>query len=118
MARILLVDDDATTLDLIGRALAADRHQVKRCSDGQEALQELLAAPDAFDLLLTDVDMPGVHGIELARRTAEVAPRVRILMMSGFDGETDQASLALVASFITKPVSLARVRAAVRAALA
>ena len=120
MARILLVDDDVTTLELVGRALVADSHKVTRCQDGHEALQQIQTASAEFDLLLTDVEMPGLDGIELARRVAEAAPHVRILLMSGFAGGQDQAgSLGIpVAGFVSKPLSLDQIRASVRSALA
>lgn len=120
MARILLVDDDSTTLELVARALVADSHQVTRCQDGQEALQQIEAASAEIDLLLTDVEMPGLDGIELARRVAVAAPHVRILLMSGFSGGTDQIeSLGLpVAGFVSKPLSLDQIRTMVRSALA
>ena len=120
MARILLVDDDPTTLDLVGRALAADNHEVVRCLDGQDAIQQLQTGTAGIDLLLTDVEMPGLDGIELARQAASAAPGMRILLMSGFAGGTDQVgSLAFpVAGFISKPLSLDQIRAAVRSALA
>lgn len=120
MARILLVDDDPTTLDLVGRALATDQHEVIRCLDGQEAIQKLKAEPTAIDLLLSDIEMPGLDGIELAKQIAGTAPHVRILLMSGFDNGTNQVgSLDFrVAGFVTKPLSLDQIRAAVRSALA
>lgn len=120
MARILLADDDPTTLDLIGRTLEAEGHEVIRCMDGNEALQRLGAAPQGFDLLITDLDMPGLNGIELASRAAAAAPQMRILLMSGFGGGTDPAEeLGIpVAGFVSKPLSLDQMRDAVAAALA
>lgn len=120
MARILLVDDDPTTLDLVGRTLEAEGHEVIRCLDGQDAFQRLSAAPQSFDLLLTDMEMPGLDGIELASRTAAAAPQIRILLMSGFSSGNDAAEeLGIpVAGFVSKPLSLDQMREAVRSALA
>ena len=120
MARILLADDDPTALDLVGRALEADGHEVIRCPDGQDAFQRLTAAPQSFDLLLTDMEMPGINGIELASRAAAAAPRIRILLMSGFSSGADPATeLGIpVAGFVSKPLSLDQMREAVRSALA
>lgn len=119
MARILLADDDPTTLDLVARALGADGHDVVRCQDGHEALQHVLSGAP-IDLLLTDVEMPSLDGIELAKRVAGAAPRIRILLMSGFSSGADQADArgVAVAGFISKPLSLDQIRAAVRSALA
>ena len=120
MARILLADDDPTTLDLVGRTLEADGHEVIRCTDGQEAFQRFSAAPRSFNLLITDLDMPGIDGIELASRAAAAAPQLRILVMSGFSGGTDSAEdLGIpAAGFISKPLSLEQMREAVNSALA
>ena len=120
MARILLADDDTTTLDLVGRTLEADGHEVIRCVDGQEALQRFSAAPESFNLLITDLDMPGINGVELASRAAAAAPQLRILVMSGFGGSADPAEdLGIpAAAFISKPLSVDQVREAVSSALA
>lgn len=116
MARILLVDDDPATLDFIGRALSADGHEVLSCADAQEALQELSAVP--VDLMLTDLGMPGLDGLGLARRAAKALPSIRILLMSGFASPDLPAAQALpIAGFISKPLSLEQVRSAVRSAL-
>ena len=120
MARILLADDDPASLDLIGRTLMADGHEVLRCADGTEAFQQLSAAPDKFDLLLTDIEMPAMDGLQLAGRAATLAPDLKILLMSGFSESSDQAgNLGFsIAGFISKPLSLEQVRNAVRSALA
>ncbi len=119
MARILLVDDDPATLDLVGRALSADGHEVLSCADGQEALQELSAGPVSFDLMLTDLDLPGLDGLELARRAVTTVPGICILLMSGFTSPDQAAAQALpIAGFVSKPLSLEQIRSAVRSALA
>lgn len=120
MARILLADDDPTALDLVSRALSAEGHKIVRCADGQEALQHLVAAPGDFDLLVSDVEMPGLDGVELAKQAAVVKPGLRILLMSGFAGGTDHfASLNIPkVGFVSKPLTLEQIRSAVRSALA
>lgn len=119
MARILIVDDDRTILELVGRALTADKHDVVRCEDGFDAIERLQAGPAAYDLLVSDLEMPGLDGIELARQAAEVAPELRILLMSGFVGGTEQVgALEFPVGFVSKPLSLRQIRAAVRSALA
>ena len=120
MARILLADDDPAALTLVGRALSAEGHQVVSCSDGHETLQHLSSAADSFDLLVSDVEMPGMDGIELAQQAVAMAPRLRILLMSGFAGGSDRiTSLKLPsAGFVSKPLSLDQIRSAVRKALA
>ena len=67
MARILLAEDDAATRDMVQRALAMDGHEVVVTQDGAEALEKLQAAPGRFDLLISDVQMPGVDGVGAGR---------------------------------------------------
>src|SRR5215471_19230327 len=68
MARILLADDDAATRELVQRALAMDGHDVVVTQDGAEALERLEAGGGRIDLLISDVQMPGVDGIDLVEK--------------------------------------------------
>jgi DNA-binding NtrC family response regulator len=119
MARILLADDDAATRDLVRRALAGDGHDVIVTQDGQEALDALLATPTAFDLLITDVQMPVLDGLALARQAKVAAPKLRIVLMSGlahgFKG-TDALKPNLRTT-MTKPFTLDQMRQTVRQVL-
>src|SRR5262245_12617500 len=84
MARILLADDNAATRDLVQRALAIDGHEVIVTQDGAEALEKLQAAPERIDLMITDVQMPALDGVALVEKGLAEAPRLRVIMMSGF----------------------------------
>jgi len=119
MARILLAEDDAATRDLVQRALALDGHQVIVTQDGAEALEKLQAAPDRIELLISDVQMPGVDGIELVEKGLAAAPTLRVVLMSGFAGEFGRAEhlKGRIARIITKPFTLEQIRSAVKAAL-
>ena len=68
MARILLAEDDAATRDMVQRALAMDGHEVIVTQDGAEALEKLQAAPGRIDLLISDVQMPGLDGVALVEK--------------------------------------------------
>jgi two-component system cell cycle response regulator CpdR len=119
MARILLADDDAATRDLVQRALATDGHTVTPTQDGTEALEKLRETPDAFDLLITDVQMPGLDGIALAEASVTANTRLRVILMSGFADEFGRAEhlQGKIARVLTKPFTLEQIRAAVKAAL-
>jgi len=84
MARILLAEDDDSMRDFLGKALERAGHEVVRVADGEDGLDVLGEAPGQFELLLTDIVMPGVDGIELARRAAEVDPGLKIMFITGF----------------------------------
>jgi two-component system, cell cycle response regulator CpdR len=120
MARILLADDDAATRDLVQRALLADGHQVIVTQDGSDALDQLSSAGGPIDLLISDVQMPGLDGIALAEKSMAAFPKLRVLLMSGFVGELDRAEhlRRSVSGIITKPFTLEQIRGAVKAALA
>lgn len=120
MAQILLADDDKATRDLVKRALESDGHKVDLTQDGTEALERLTAAPDGVDVLVSDVHMPGLDGIDLARRAIETAPRLKLLLMSGFAEELDRAQglKSPNLNVIIKPFTLEQIRAAVRTLLA
>jgi two-component system cell cycle response regulator CpdR len=119
MAKILLADDDKATRDLVKRALESDGHSVEITQDGTEALETLTGAPGAFELLVSDVHMPGIDGVDLARRAIAAAPGLKLLLMSGFTEELDRAQ-ALKSpnlSVITKPFTLEQIRTLVRSLL-
>jgi CheY-like chemotaxis protein len=119
MARIILADDDPVALDLVARTLEADGHRVTRCCDGLEALSLVLKAPGQYDLLVSDIHMPGLDGITLAERALVAASRMRIVLMSGFSGEFDRAGHLdpNAIRFVTKPLTLEQLRDHVREAL-
>ncbi len=82
MARILLAEDDDQMRAFLSRGLRRAGHAVDAVADGQAALERALR--NAYDLLLTDVVMPGIDGIELARRVAAQQPGVRVMFITGF----------------------------------
>ncbi|WP_394692884.1 cell cycle two-component system response regulator CpdR [Hyphobacterium sp.] len=84
MAKILLAEDDGSMRDFLAKALKRAGHDVVACADGDEGLSVFEANKDAFDLLLTDIVMPGIDGIELARRAAELTPALKIMFITGF----------------------------------
>ncbi|MGH6947553.1 MAG: response regulator [Kiloniellales bacterium] len=82
MANILLAEDDDSMREFLATALRRAGHEVRTASDGMEALSALTAGP--VDLLLADVVMPGLDGIELARRAASERPGIKVMFITGF----------------------------------
>ncbi len=82
MARILLAEDDDSMRRFLAKALEKAGHRVKSYGQGDEALSEL--DEDRFDLLLTDIVMPVMDGIELARRATARHPDLKIMFITGF----------------------------------
>jgi two-component system cell cycle response regulator CpdR len=84
MAKILLAEDDDSLRGFLMGALKRAGHTVKDFDEGRTALKAL--EREVFDLLLTDIVMPGLDGIELARRGAELDPAMKIVFITGFAG--------------------------------
>jgi len=120
MPKILIADDEDSMRQLVARAIAMDGHETVTAQDGAEALEILTSANGAFDLLLTDIQMPVMDGIALALSAARDFPRLTILLMTGFADQRERASNlnALVHDVVTKPFSVADIRTAVADALA
>ena len=120
MPRVLIADDEASMRALVARAIAMDGHETVTAQDGAEALEILTREGGAFDLLLTDIQMPVMDGIALALSAARDFPDLTILLMTGFADQRERASNlnALVHDVITKPFSVADIRTAVADALA
>ena len=101
----------------LGRGL--EGHEVVVTQDGVEALEKLQAAPARFDVLVTDVQMPGLDGIALVEKGLAVNAKLRVVLMSGFADELGRAAHLKdkISRVITKPFTLEQIRSAVKAAL-
>src|SRR5581483_11359909 len=110
--RILLAEDDDSLRAFLTRALERAGYDVTACPDGETAVEAL---EQTFDVLLTDIVMPGIDGIEVARQAAARQPGLRIMFITGF------AAVALSAGdrappgskVLSKPVHLREIVAEV-----
>src|SRR5215217_7370951 len=82
MIRILLAEDDTSMREYLARALTRVGYDVVAVGCGTEAMP--LLESDRFDLLLTDIVMPEMDGIELAQKAATIAPDMRVMFITGF----------------------------------
>lgn len=82
--RILYVDDEEALVMLMQRALGRRGYQITGFLDPRVALQEFARQPERFDLVITDLAMPGMTGAELAAKVREIRPDVPIIMTSGY----------------------------------
>ena len=111
--RVLLVEDDAEIRWCTAALLSDLGHQVTEASNGTEAIQHLEA--QRFDVLVTDLSIPGMPGAELAARALESQPALPIVFASGHDpNETTRAMAGAV--FLRKPYDAEALRAALQAA--
>lgn len=105
MIRILLAEDDQVMREYLTRALEKSGYAVTAVDRGTAALP--LIETERFDLLLSDIVMPEMDGIELAQRAAEIAPDLRIMFITGFAAVTLKAGKQVPqARVLSKPFHL------------
>jgi len=116
---ILVVEDQEEVRDFIAAALESFGYRVLKARDAAEALAICAPGGPAIHLVLTDVVMPGVQGLQLAERLGVVRPGLRIVFMSGYTDNAvlQQGGLGPGADFIMKPFTAGQLAARVRAAL-
>lgn len=107
MARILIAEDDTSMRHFLAMALQRAGHEVETCADGLEAL-EALESDQPYDLLVTDIIMPGLDGIELSDRAAVLRPKLKVMFITGFAAVAkDQRAAALSGPHVlSKPFHL------------
>ena len=118
MARILITEDEDSLRSFVARALRLDGHEAIEAADGAEGLE--LLGEGCFDLLLSDIRMPVMDGIELAHKAAEIHPEMKILLMTGYAEQRERADdlAAKIVDVVSKPFTLPDIRIAVAQALA
>jgi CheY-like chemotaxis protein len=119
--RILFVDDEKVLADLGQELLEMLGYSVTAVTNSREALACFRARPDAFDLVITDMTMPGLTGRELARELSAISPDIPIIMCSGFTeyvNSADASREAGVSEFLMKPYVTSRMAQVIRRVLA
>ncbi len=106
MARILLAEDDPSMRGFLARALTKAGHVVVDVPDGEAALTCLVESE--FDLLLADIVMPGINGIDLAKHASSDTPKLKVMLITGFAAVALKAKgeLSSVAKVLSKPFHL------------
>jgi excisionase family DNA binding protein len=115
--RILVVDDEATIRDLLSKTLALAEYDVDLAPDGRTALERLRIIP--YDLLITDLKMPGVDGLTVIREARRLKADIPVIIITGFSTEASaiEAVNLGVSGYLTKPFRVPRVLAAAAKAL-
>ncbi|CDZ71146.1 Response regulator receiver protein [Neorhizobium galegae bv. orientalis] len=118
MAKILITEDEDSLRMFVARALRLDGHETHEAADGAEGLEKLSEGP--FDLLLSDIRMPVMDGIELVHQASARFPDLKILLMTGYAEQRERADdlAAKVIDVVQKPFALPDIRRAVASALA
>ncbi len=118
--QVLLADDDAATRDFVKHALEDEGHVVTIVQDGVEAVEKLDEKQSEFDILISDIAMPGLDGLAVAQKMLSKNPEMKMVLMSALDAELDRAK-ALNANnmkILSKPFSLDEIKSAVKELLA
>ena len=105
MIKILLAEDDSSMREYLARALERVGYAVRAVGCGTEAMP--LLESEAFDLLLTDIVMPEMDGIELAQKASVIDPAIRVMFITGFAAVALQSGRAAPeAKMLSKPFHL------------
>ncbi len=116
-ARVLVVDDEPAIRDLLSKTLALAEYEVDLAPDGKTALERLRIVP--YDLLITDLRMPGVDGLTVIREGRRLRADLPVIIITGYSSEASaiEAVNLGVSGYLTKPFRVPRVLAAAAKAL-
>ena len=119
MAKLLIVEDDESVRTLAARALERDGHNVTIATDGAQGLDMIRQALGGYDLVVSDIRMPEMDGIEMATAAAREFPTMRIMLMTGYADQRERAEElnGIIIDVVQKPFTLAEIRARVGRAL-
>jgi CheY-like chemotaxis protein len=90
--QVLYVDDEAQLVFLVTRLLQRLGYQVTGCTDAMQALHKFQAQPHAFDVVISDLTMPGMSGFEFAQACLQIRPDLRMILTSGYIRPEDSAA--------------------------
>ena len=120
MAKLLIVEDDESVRTLAARALERAGHSIDIAADGAQGLAMIGAAGGGYDLVVSDIRMPEMDGIEMAIASARLFPDMKILLMTGYADQRERAEElnGIIIDVVQKPFTLAEIRSRVDQALA
>jgi CheY-like chemotaxis protein len=113
---VLVVDDDPTVLEVERQLLESIGYTVIACGDPHDAIRVLEDGRSTVSVLITDLTMPGLSGIELAERVRAIRPTLRVICCTGYgdEGTERQAAAAGLHAFVRKPIDLDALAAMLR----
>ena len=120
MAKLLIVEDDESVRTLAARALERAGHSIDIAADGAQGLAMISAAGGGYDLVVSDIRMPEMDGIEMAIAASRLFPDMKILLMTGYADQRERAEElnGIIIDVVQKPFTLAEIRSRVDQALA
>jgi CheY-like chemotaxis protein len=114
--RILYVEDNSLVREVTAELLAQEQRQIVACADAEAALKEFRA--NAFDVVITDVSLPVMSGIELARNLLRIEPRLPIIIASGYSLDFGLENWGANVRSIIKPFEAPEIEALIAALVA
>ena len=104
--RILVVDDDPSLLEMMELSLQSLGYKVSSFLNSQKAFDTFQAMPDHFDLIITDMTMPNMTGLELSKQIFDIKPQMPIILCTGFSElmSEEKANALGIKGFLLKPV--------------
>ena len=115
--KILFIDDDEKAIIKLGtKSLEKIGYEVTGILDSLEALEHVKSNPNKFDLVITDMEMPGMGGTQLAKKILEIRPDIPIILCSGYSEKLDKekSKLLNIKAFIDKPILIKNLTEKVR----
>jgi two-component system cell cycle sensor histidine kinase/response regulator CckA len=110
LAKLLVVDDDSDIVQVLKLGLLKNRFLVEAFTNPDEALQSFKSNSESYCLMLSDIRMPGLSGMQLARKVKEVNPNVKVVLMTAFEIRDSEFSKVFpstsVDGFVQKPISI------------
>jgi DNA-binding NtrC family response regulator len=110
LANLLVVDDDSDIAQVLKQGLLKNGFLVRTFTNPEEALQNFQSNSEDYCLMLSDIRMPGISGIKLARKVKEINPNVKVILMTSFEIKDNEFSKVFpsthVDGFAQKPISI------------
>jgi DNA-binding NtrC family response regulator len=120
-ARLLIVDDDSDIVHVLKLGLLKSGFLVNAFTNPKEALQSFISNAESYCLLLSDVRMPSLSGIQLARKVKEVNPNVKVVLMTAFEIRDNEFATVFpstkVDGFVQKPIGIRELTNKIRSVL-
>ena len=110
LARLLVVDDDPDIVQVLKMGLVKNGFMVETFTNPQQALQGFKSDADSYCLVLSDIRMPSMSGIQLSKKVKEVNPNVKVILMTAFEIRDNEFSKVFpstqVDGFVQKPIGI------------
>jgi DNA-binding NtrC family response regulator len=110
LAKVLIVDDDPDIVQVLKMGLVKNGFSVEAFTNPQEALQSFKSDAESYSLVLSDIRMPALSGIQLSKKVKEVNPNVKVVLMTAFEIRDNEFSKVFpstqVDGFVQKPIGI------------